>query len=46
MTYIKNWKNKTYEQVMNDVPNSYDFKHYVILYSGGIYYYWDRLTIK
>ena len=41
MVYIKNWKTKGEEEVDELLPRNNDNKHYVILTSYGVEYYWD-----
>lgn len=41
MVYIKNWKTKTDDELDELWPRSENNKHYVILTSNGVAYYWD-----
>lgn len=43
MVYIKNWKTKTEEEIVELLPKNYDNKYYVILTSNGIEYHWDGM---
>ena len=44
MVLIKNWKEKTEDELDELWPNNHDGKYYVILTNGGyITYYWDGI---
>ena len=46
MVLIKNWKTKTNQELEELWPTNYDGKHYVILTSNGVAYYWDEIPKK